>query len=230
MNDAAPLNRYQLAELGSLLAEPARAAMLLALMDGSARPAGELAQAAGVGAATASAHLKRLLDGGLLGVRVQGRHRYYRLADDDVAAWLETMALPRAAGPLRIAATDPALCRARTCYRHLAGQLGVALCEAWLERGWLQSRGDGLRLQPSAVDALLRASWPLSATERLLRLRGRTCLDWTERRLHIGGALGVALTDAMLDADWLRRSRDSRALLPSVVGLRQLTGLGVCLK
>ena len=175
MNDAAPLNRYQLAELGSLLAEPARAAMLLVLMDGSARPAGELAQAAGVGAATASAHLKRLLDGGLLGVHAQGRHRYYRLADDDVAAWLETMALPRAARPLRIAATDPALCRARTCYRHLAGELGVALCAAWLESGWLQSRGDGLRLQPLAVDALRQAGWPLPVTERLLRLRGRAC-------------------------------------------------------
>lgn len=230
MDEAAPLNRYQLAELGSLLAEPARAAMLLVLMDGSARPAGELAQAAGVGAATASAHLKRLLDGGLLGVHAQGRHRYYRLADDDVAAWLETMALPRAARPLRIAATDPALCRARTCYRHLAGELGVALCAAWLESGWLQSRGDGLRLQPLAVDALRQAGWPLPVTERLLRLRGRACLDWTERRLHVGGPLGVALTDAMLDADWLRRSRDSRALLPSMAGLHQLTELGVCLK
>jgi DNA-binding transcriptional ArsR family regulator len=125
MPAAAPLNRYQLAELGALLAEPARAAMLLALMDGSARPAGGLARAADVGAATASAHLKRLLEGGLLGVHVQGRHRYYRLADDEVAAWLESMALPRAPLPQRVVVADPALCRARTCYRHLAGQLGV---------------------------------------------------------------------------------------------------------
>lgn len=227
MSEATSLNRYQLAELGALLAEPARAAMLLALMDGSARPAGELAQAAGVGAATASAHLKRLLEGGLLGVHVQGRHRYYRLADDEVAAWLEAMALPRAPRPVRVAVSDPALCRARTCYRHLAGQLGVAVCEAWLERGWLQSKSDGLCLLPTAVDALMEAGWQSLPTERLLRLRGRGCLDWTERRLHVGGPLGVALTDAMLDAGWLRRASRSRALLPSADGLRRLAALGV---
>jgi DNA-binding transcriptional ArsR family regulator len=227
MPAAAPLNRYQLAELGALLAEPARAAMLLALMDGSARPAGELARAADVGAATASAHLKRLLEGGLLGVHVQGRHRYYRLADDEVAAWLESMALPRAPLPQRVVVADPALCRARTCYRHLAGQLGVAVCTAWLDRGWLQSNSDGLRLLPVAVDALLRTGWQSPTTERLLSLRGRSCLDWTERRLHVGGPLGVALTDAMLDAGWLRRASQGRALLPSTDGLRRLAELGV---
>ena len=96
MDEAAPLNRYQLAELGSLLAEPARAAMLLALVDGTARPAGELAQAAGISPATASAHLRRLLDGGLLALQAQGRHRYYRLADERVAAMLESLSLARA--------------------------------------------------------------------------------------------------------------------------------------
>ena len=227
MSESTSLNRYQLAELGALLAEPARAAMLLALMDGSARPAGELAQAAGVGAATASAHLKRLLEGGLLAVHVQGRHRYYRLADDEVAAWLESMALPRAPRAQRVAVADPALCRARTCYRHLAGQLGVAVCEAWLERGWLQSKSDGMCLLPSAVDALMEAGWQSLPTQRLLRLRGRGCLDWTERRLHVGGPLGVALTDAMLDAGWLRRASRSRALLPSADGLRRFAELGV---
>lgn len=230
MTEASPLSRYQLAELGALLAEPARAAMLLTLMDGTARPAGELARAAGVGAATASAHLKRLLDGGLLAVHAQGRHRYYRLADDEVAAWLEAMALPRAPRPLRSASTDPVLCRARTCYRHLAGQLGVAVCESWLERGWLQSRSDGLCLLPAAADALAQAGWLPILTQRLLRLRGRGCLDWTERRLHVGGPLGVALTDAMLEIGWLRRASRSRALLPSVDGLRRLAELGVRLE
>ena len=160
MTEAASLNRYQLAELGALLAEPARAAMLLALMDGRARPAGELARAAGVSAATASAHLKRLLDGGLLGVHAQGRHRYYRLAGDEVAAWLEAMALPQIARPLRPASADVAICRARTCYRHLAGALGVALCDAWLGRGWLHSSADGLQLLQPAVEALCQAGWP----------------------------------------------------------------------
>ncbi len=228
MTEVSPLNRYQLAELGSMLAEPARAAILLALMDGTTRPAGELARIAGVSAATASAHLKRLLDGGLLGLHEQGRHRYFRLANDDVAAWLEAMALPHANRTLPlVAAGDPALCRARTCYRHLAGQLGVALCEAWLKRGWLHTGSDGMSLQPTATDALVQAGVDATPAHQLLRLRGRGCLDWTERRLHLGGPLGVAITGAMLDAGWLRRAQRNRALLPTPDGLRRLAELGV---
>ena len=128
MNDGTAMTRYQLAEVGALLAEPARAAMLLALSDGTARPAGELARVAGVGAATASAHLKRLLDGGLLALHAQGRHRYYRLASEEVAAMLEALAMPRASSAATLKpAADASVRRARTCYRHLAGQLGVAL-------------------------------------------------------------------------------------------------------
>lgn len=222
-----PLNRYQLAEIGALLAEPARAAMLLALMDGTARPAGELAHAAGVGAATASAHLKRLLEGGLLGVHVQGRHRYYRLADDDVAALLETLALPRQRPALPSPVADPVLRRARSCYRHLAGELGVALCGGMLERGYLQTGSDGLQLQPGGADALAAAGLPPTVVQPLLGLRGRGCLDWSERRLHVGGPLGVAITGALLDAGWLRRAPRGRALLPSGDGLRRLAMLGV---
>jgi DNA-binding transcriptional ArsR family regulator len=228
MDDSASINRYQLAELGALLAEPARAAILLALMDGTARPAGELARAAGVGAATASVHLKRLLEGGLLSVLVQGRHRYYRLADDEVAALLEALALPRQRMPIFQPTTaDLALRRARSCYSHLAGQLGVALCGNLLDRGWLQSSGDGLRLQPPGADALIAAGLDGDKTQSLLHLRGRGCVDWTERRLHIGGPLGVALTAAMLDADWLRRNARNRVLQPSADGLRRLAVIGV---
>jgi DNA-binding transcriptional ArsR family regulator len=228
MTEVSPLSRYQLAELGSMLAEPARAAILLALMDGTTRPAGELARIAGVSAATASAHLKRLLDGGLLGLHERGRHRYFRLANDDVAAWLEAMALPHASRTVPLAtARDPALCRARTCYRHLAGQLGVALCEAWLVRGWLHTGSNGMSLQPAAIDALVRAGFDVAPTHQLLRLNGRGCLDWTERRLHLGGPLGVAITGAMLDAGWLRRAHRNRALLPTPDGLRRLAKLGV---
>lgn len=228
MTEASPLSRYQLAELGALIAEPARAAILLALMDGTMRPAGELARIAGVSAATASAHLKRLLDGGLLGLHEQGRHRYFRLANDDVAAWLEAMVLPHAsrAAPV-VAVRDAALCRARTCYRHLAGQLGVALCEAWLERGWLQTQSEGICLLPNAAEALVKAGWQEASTQQLMRLRGRSCLDWTERRLHLGGPLGVAVTSAMIDAGWLRRASRNRALLPTPDGLRRLAKLGV---
>lgn len=223
----ASLTPHQLAEVGALLAEPARAAMLLALVDGTARPAGELAQAAGVGAPTASAHLKRLLDGGLLAVQVQGRHRYYRLAGDEVASWLEALALPRRPPPLAPATTDAALRRARTCYRHLAGQLGVALCAQLLDRGYLATASDGLVLRPAAVPALVDAGLDPQSTGRLPRLRGRGCIDWTERRLHVGGPLGVALTATMLDAGWLRPAPRGRALVPSSEGLRRLGTLGV---
>lgn len=228
MNDAVSPSRYQLAEIGALLAEPARAAMLLALIDGTARPAGELAQAAGVGAATASAHLKRLLDGGLLAVHVQGRHRYYRLAGEDVSALLEAMALPRTRVSLpEPAGGDRALRFARTCYRHLAGRLGVGLCDALLVHGHLQTLSEGLRLQSSGVEALVQAGLPEQAASPLLALTGRGCLDWTERRLHVGGPLGVSLTDAMLEAGWLRRRSGNRALQPTDDGLRRLVALGV---
>ncbi|HET6806640.1 MAG TPA: helix-turn-helix transcriptional regulator [Frateuria sp.] len=221
----ASLTPHQLAEIGALLAEPARAAMLLALVDGTARPAGELAQAAGVGAPTASAHLKRLLEGGLLAVHAQGRHRYYRLAGDEVAGWLEALALPRPS--LTPPTGDAGLRRARSCYRHLAGQLGVALCGVLLDRGLLATTSDGLALRTDGVAALARAGLDPAAATRLAGLRGRGCLDWTERRLHVGGPLGVALTAAMLDAGWLRHAPRGRALLPSAEGLRRLASLGV---
>ncbi|WP_346948687.1 helix-turn-helix transcriptional regulator [Dyella sp.] len=227
MSDAPTMTRYQLAEVGALLAEPARAAMLLALSDGTARPAGELARVAGVGAATASAHLKRLLDGGLLALHVQGRHRYYRLADDEVSAMLEALAMPRTRSAPPKTSADAAVRRARTCYRHLAGQLGVALCESLLARDYLEAASEGLRLLPAGARALTEAGLELEATGQLLRLHGRGCLDWRERRLHVGGPLGVAMTSAMLDAGWLRRAAQGRALVPSADGLRCLSSLGV---
>jgi DNA-binding transcriptional ArsR family regulator len=223
----ASLTPHQLAEIGALLAEPARAAMLLALVDGTARPAGELAQAAGVGAPTASAHLKRLLEGGLLAVQVQGRHRYYRLAGDEVADWLEALALPRRPVTLAPPTGDAALRRARSCYRHLAGQLGVALCAGLLERGHLLTTSEGFVLQAAGADAFADAGLDADVAAGLPSLRGRGCLDWTERRLHVGGPLGVALTGAMLEAGWLRRASRGRALLPSAEGLRRFGLLGV---
>lgn len=228
MNDGTAMTRYQLAEVGALLAEPARAAMLLALSDGTARPAGELARVAGVGAATASAHLKRLLDGGLLALHAQGRHRYYRLANEEVAAMLEALAMPRAfSAAVPKPAADTAVRRARTCYRHLAGQLGVALCESMLARGYLETASEGLRLLPVGAAALIDAGLEAESTGGLLCLHGRGCLDWTERRLHVGGPLGVAMTASMLDAGWLRRASQGRALVPSADGLRRLAALGV---
>jgi DNA-binding transcriptional ArsR family regulator len=224
MMDAAPLTRYQLAEIGSLLAEPARAAILLALADGSSRPAGELARLAGIGAATASAHLHRLLEGELLALQVQGRHRYYRLADERIAAMLESLALARLPPPTLPSTADAALCRARTCYRHLAGALGVAFCGELLRRDWLHTATQGLQLRSQGVEALVAAGLDASP---LPQLYGRSCVDWTERRMHLGGPLGVALTASMLQAGWLRPQPRSRVLQPSIEGLRQLAKLGV---
>lgn len=227
MRTAIPLTPAQLAQRAALLSDPSRAAMLLALMDGTTRPAGELAQAAGIGASTTSVHLQRLVDGGLLTRHVQGRNRYFRLAGDEVAAWLEAMAMPHATQPIPVPTDDAALRRARTCYRHLAGQLGVALCDGWLKRGWLEASCDGLCLLPAAAAALTDIGWQVNATRDLPSLRGRACLDWTERRMHIGGPLGAAVTHGMLDVGWLRRARHGRALLPSAEGLRRLASLGI---
>lgn len=221
-----PVTRYQLAEFGALLAEPARAAIVLALLDSRARPAGELASIAGVGAATASAHLKRLSDAGLLSVVGQGRHRYYRLADEDVAHWVETLML---AAPTRMRERTPAdrdLARARTCYKHLAGRLGVALFDRLSRASGLDLGTDAVRLN-RAGESLLRDSGLIANDVDLLRLDGRTCIDWTERRFHLSGPLGTHLARSLLDSRWLLRRADTRALGVTVRGRMGLHSLGI---
>jgi len=223
-----PVTRYQLAEFGALLAEPARAAMLLALLDNRARPAGELAQLAGVGAATASAHLRRLAEAGLLGVRDQGRHRYYRLADENVAHWLETFALasPRIAQRKLPTAADLELARARTCYQHLAGKLGVALFDRLSGISGLDLDSEAVHLNRKG-EKLLRESGILGDHIDKAQLRGRTCVDWTERRFHLSGPLGSLLARRLLDSGWVRRRADTRALVISAAGQRGLSALGI---
>jgi DNA-binding transcriptional ArsR family regulator len=221
-----PVTRYQLAEFGALLAEPARAAIVLALLDSRARPAGELASIAGVGAATASAHLKRLSDAGLLSVVGQGRHRYYRLADEDVAHWVETLML---AAPRRMRERTPAdrdLARARTCYKHLAGRLGVALFDRLSHASGLDLGTDAVRLNP-AGESLLRDSGLIANDVDLLRLDGRTCIDWTERRFHLSGPLGTHLAQSLLDNRWVLRRADTRALGVTARGRAGLGALGI---
>lgn len=223
-----PLNRYQLAEFGALLAEPARSAILLALLDNRARPAGELAALAGIGAATASAHLRRLSDAGLLSVKEQGRHRYYRLADENVAHWLETFALasPRVA-PRKLAQPgDAEFVRARTCYRHLAGRLGVGLFDRLRRVSGLDLDSDAVRLNAKGERLLLRGG-VLTGTVDEAQRSGRTCVDWTERRFHLSGALGTLLAQRLFDNGWLRRRSNTRALVISAVGRRGLADLGI---
>jgi DNA-binding transcriptional ArsR family regulator len=197
---------------------------VLALLDNRARPAGELATIAGVGAATASAHLKRLADAGLLDVVAQGRHRYFRLAGDDVAHWIETLML---AAPHRREtrhAADRALAAARTCYRHLAGRLGVALFERLRNVSGLDLDSDAVRLNRRG-EALLRTSGLID--DGIARLDGRTCVDWTERRFHLSGPLGSELARRMLDDRWLLRRDGTRALGISARGREGLRALGI---
>jgi DNA-binding transcriptional ArsR family regulator len=226
---SAPTTRHRLAEIGGLIADPARAGILLALMDGSARPAGELGELAGVGAATASVHLSKLVEGGLLTVHAQGRHRYFHLADEDVAHLIESLALASArapAGHASVAAADRSLRRARTCYRHLAGQVGVAVFERLRERDALQLDSDALHLSPAGAE-WLQAIGLIGANDPVATLPGRSCIDWTERRFHLAGPLGTQLTQRLFDAGWLRRRRDTRALALGTKGRDGLRELGI---
>ncbi|HEU4664532.1 MAG TPA: helix-turn-helix domain-containing protein [Dokdonella sp.] len=225
---AAPTSRHRLAEIGSLLAEPARAGILLALIDGSARPAGELAGLAGIAPATASAHLQRLVGGGLLAVHAQGRHRYFRLAGEEVAHLVETLAVAGARTPAADAssAADAPLRRARTCYRHVAGRLGVALFECLRERDALELGDDAIRLGAAGA-RWLRDVGLFDAGDEGRALAGRSCVDWTERRFHLAGAFGNRLAERLFERGWLRRRRDSRALALGPRGDAGLRALGI---
>ncbi|WP_435054556.1 ArsR/SmtB family transcription factor [Micromonospora aurantiaca (nom. illeg.)] len=198
-----------LAGFAALLADPTRAGFCLALLDGRAWTAGELARAAGVAASTASDHLTRLVAGGLLVEQRQGRHRYVRLADPGVAQLVEDLAAraPAPATPprtLRAASAGAALAYARICYDHLAGRLGVLLHDALLDRGVLDRTG-GLALTGSGMNWLDRLGVPVEPLRATRRPLVRDCLDWTERRPHLAGAVGAALCGRFLDLGWTAR-------------------------
>jgi DNA-binding transcriptional ArsR family regulator len=215
-----------LSRIGALLADPGRAAMLWALMDGSARPAGELTLIAGLSPSAASAHLARLTEGGLLALEVRGRHRYYRIASADIAASIEALAnVAQAAAPQRHtpqpARTVPVDMRyARTCYDHMAGELAVRVYERLVGDGLLTPHGDTLDATPAGAERL--AGWGIDvARQRAARRRfACTCPDWSERRPHLGGALGAALLDAWSSHGWVERTDRPRVLRVTPAGHR----------
>jgi DNA-binding transcriptional ArsR family regulator len=204
-----------LAPVAVLLGDRARVAMLAALADGRALPAGELARRAGIRPATATAHLRRLVDGGLIRVRVQGRHRYHELASPQVATALEALAQLAPAAPvrsLRQHSTATALAEARTCYDHLAGRRGVELREQLLAAGALRLLDHRDHALTSAGEVLVDAlGLDLDAMRASRRVFARSCLDWTQRRPHLAGVLPAALTQRFLADGWLIRGT-SRAV------------------
>ena len=216
-----------IAPVAALLADSARAAMLTALLDGRALAAGELARLAGVSAATASAHLARLLSGGLVTVVSQGRHRYYRLAGHEVATALEALALLGARRPvrsLRQSRQALALSDARTCYDHLAGRAGVALLDALIGSGALRAgeRTADFAVTAHGAAALAEFGVDIRALRRSRRRLAVSCLDWTERRPHLGGALGAAITARLLALGWIEPGASSRAVLVTAAGRDRL--------
>ena len=202
-----------LAHVARMIGDPARAEMLGALLGGQALTSGELARRAGVAPATASEHLARLVDAGLVVRRSAGRHRYYALAGPEVAAALEGLARLSSEGGAGARGGSPemrALRFARTCYDHLAGGLGVRLADALLERGLIAS--EGFAVTAAGSDWLRTLDIDVDALRKGRRALTRPCLDWTERRDHLAGTVGAALAAVMLERRWLVRIEGSRAL------------------
>jgi DNA-binding transcriptional ArsR family regulator len=212
-----------LAEVTALIGDPARANMLAALMDGRALTASELAYVAGVGAPTASAHLAKLHGANLLSVVKQGRHRYFRLASPLVSRMLEGIMTFAAIGsPPRYrprTTNDTAMRLARTCYDHLAGRLGVALTDSLVEHGHVVLGEDAGELTATGVTALGRLGIsPDALRHNHKRVFCRPCLDWSERRPHLAGAIGAALATHCFDHHWIEHIRDSRAVRITTAG------------
>ena len=206
--------------VAAVIGEPARARMLAALMGGTALTATELAIEADVAASTASFHLARLIEAELIAIRKQGRHRYYTLLDTDVAEMLEGMMLiaARSAGTRRVPADDT-LRKARVCYDHLAGDLGVWLLDNLRAKKILIGQ-EPFRVSSDGREFLAGIGVDVDRLAELRRPLCRTCVDWTVRRSHLAGSLGAAILDRVLAQRWARREKGSRALAFSAHGER----------
>ncbi len=200
--------------------------MLTALLDGGSLPAGELARIARVSAQSASMHLGQLVDGGFLTARQRGRHRYYCIATPEVAHAVEALGVISTVGKYRPSGADRALCYARTCYDHLAGELGVALAAALEHKGMIVARGEH-DYELTDRGAVLLNDWQIDAIalRRSRRSFARRCRDWTERRDHLAGAVGAAICGKLFEFRWITPDRGSRAVHLTITGREQLTKL-----
>ncbi|KUM24298.1 ArsR family transcriptional regulator [Mesorhizobium loti] len=211
-----------IARIASLVGDPARANMLNTLMGGTALTASELALEAGVSLPTASSHLSKLMDGGLLSLASQGRHRYYGLASPQVAGMIEAIiGVAEAVGPKRVrpGPRDAAMRVARVCYDHLAGEQAVAMLDRFVDRKLLLRQDNEIRLAPSGASHFSALGIEIDSKAR--RPVCRACLDWSVRRSHLAGALGAAILDKVIAEKWARREKDSRAVVFSPKGRQE---------
>lgn len=207
---------YPISSVGELIGEPARTTILISLLDGNSLSAGELARLAGISAQSASAHLSKLVDGGLLLWQNNGRHRYYKITSSEVVHALEALGaiatLPRPTATFR-SRQDIDISHARSCYDHLAGHIAVELTKALQNFKVIRTSGpQDYKLGPKGLAWFADLGIDALALARSRRTFARRCLDWTERQPHLAGALGAALFSRMLDAGWIARRRGTRAL------------------
>jgi DNA-binding transcriptional ArsR family regulator len=216
-----PFGDANIAAVAVLMSEPPRAAMLAALADGRALPAGELAYRAQVTAQTASTHLSKLVEGGLLVVEAHGRHRYYKLAHHRVAEALEALAVlapPHRIRSLRASLEAERLRFARTCYDHLAGSLGVQLTQRLVEMQVLTITEQTSEVTQEGMTFLIQFGVNVGQVRQQHRAFTRLCLDWSERRSHLAGSVGAALAQRLLELEWIRRIPKNRAVLVTECG------------
>jgi DNA-binding transcriptional ArsR family regulator len=217
-----------IARIAALVGDGARADVLTALLADRALTATELATIAGVTRQTMSAHLSRLLDAALIAVDQQGRHRYFRLADEDVGELLEKlMGVAYRTGAVRLLPSprEPALRKARVCYDHLAGELGVLAYEALIGNRVLEMSPQGLRPSTAGIGWFRGAGIDTETASRLRRTYCRPCMDWSERKYHLAGSLGAALLSRVYDLGWAKRERSSRVVRFTAHGERRFQAL-----
>jgi DNA-binding transcriptional ArsR family regulator len=217
------MSSYALADIAALIGVPARAAMLTALVDGRVRAAGELATVAGISPSAASLHLAKLVDGNLVRVQPAGRHRYYQIANQDVAAALEALGAIATTAPPAVAlsAQQRALREARTCYDHLAGAIAVSLTDTWLRLGVVNLGTTNFDVTPIGHQWFreqLGIDVSALAGRAGRRPLARRCLDWTERRPHVAGALGAAILDQCRRKRWVASTDEPRRLRLTLSG------------
>lgn len=214
-----------IAKIAGLLSEPSRAAILTALLDDRYYAAGELANRAGITPQTASFHLAKMVDTKIITVEKQGRHRYYRIENQEIAQILESLlylAPPVEIKSFRQSNETKAIKQARTCYDHIAGNLGVQLTDSMINMGVLILEGKSLNLTDKGGAFFTEFQVDIPHVRKKRRSFSHKCLDWTERRYHLGGALGNALLEKFMELNWVQKKKNSRALTITQIGTKGL--------